>query len=169
MPKQKNCKICLIEFNSQYGRAYCDDCKSHSQKCPHGTKKGRCKIDGCFGQEICIHKQHKQKCKYCKPNMYIADKLNSSIRSLCKGKNIQQKTKEFILQYTSAPSLEILKEHLLNNIDINLSIEYCHLDHIIPKKNFNLANIDELLECCHYTNLQFIHETLNLSKGSKIL
>lgn len=169
MPKQRICKFCNIEFTSYYNKVGCDSCRKPSLKCPHGTKKGRCKIDGCFGNEICLHKQHKQKCPICKPGINIADKLNASIIRFMNNANIKKNTINFILEYTSVPSLEVLKEHLSQNLNDELSISNCHLDHIIPKANFNLKNKNELLECCHYTNLQFIHETLNLSKGCKLL
>jgi len=168
MPKERICNNCSIVFISHYNRASCDSCKKNKPKCPHGTHKGRCKIDGCFGNEICEHKEHKQKCPICKPGVNIADKLNSHIRNFMKGKNIRIKTVEYILLYTSVPNLSVLFEHLSKNLIKNkLNIDECQLDHIRPKATFNLKNKDELLQCCHYTNLEFIKEHDNLSKGSK--
>lgn len=84
-------KICGNSFTSKNGRLKCDKCYIPRPKCPHGTKKGRCKIDGCDGNEICDHKNHKQKCHICKPNMHIVDNLNAKIISFMKGKKIQKK------------------------------------------------------------------------------
>lgn len=168
MPKERLCNSCLSPFISSYNRAYCSDCKKSSPKCPHGTKKGRCKIDGCFGNEICEHKEHNQKCSICKPGVKDADKLNASIRNLMKGKNIRAKTIEFILSLTSASDLPSLINYFKENlIKEDLSVDECQLDHIKPKSQFNLKNREELLECCHYTNLRFISEKANLSKGCK--
>ena len=170
MPKERRCNSCLSQFISFYNRAYCLDCKKSLPKCPHGTKKGRCKIDGCFGNEICEHKEHNQKCSICKPGVKDADKLNASIRNLMKGKNIRIKTKEFILSLTSAKDLLLLIDYFKQNlIEENLSVDECQLDHIKPKSQFNLNNYQELLECCHYTNLRFISEKANLSKGCKYI
>lgn len=168
MPKVRNCIKCSIQFISCYNRVSCENCKKNKPKCEHGTHKGRCKIDGCYGNEICHHKVHKQKCPICKPGVNIADKLNGHIRNFMKEKKIQEKTMIYILQYTSAPDLSTLFTHLRKNLIVNnLTIDECQLDHIKPKAQFNLKNINELLECCHYTNLEFIEEHKNLSKGCK--
>jgi hypothetical protein len=42
-----------------------------------------------------------------------------------------------------------------------------HIDHIIPL--CSAKNEEELKRLCHYTNLQPLWSTDNLSKGSKIL
>ena len=173
MSKEKTCKNCSIIFIPRNGNClYCLDCKKTSNKCPHGTKKGRCKIDGCFGSEICAHKQHKQKCIICKPGMMNADKLNRCIISFIEKKKIREDTIKYILEYTSAESLDILQEYFQKNLEeINekygITHKECHLDHIKPKNKFNLKNKEELLECCKYTNLQFIPISENLKKGSK--
>lgn len=168
MPIERLCNTCAIPFISSFNRAYCEKCKKNSPKCPHGTKKGRCKIDGCFGNEICEHKEHNQKCSICKPGVKEADKLNAAIRKFMKGVNIRQKTKDFILSLTSAKDLDTLFTYFNQNlIEEDLIVDQCQLDHIKPKSQFNLKNHKELLECCHYTNLRFISEKANLSKGCK--
>lgn len=171
MPTNKNCQECGILFESRYNRIRCDVCdevKKRGKKCSHGTKKGRCKQDGCYGNEICEHKNHKQKCPICKPGMKEADKLNAHIINFMKGKAIRQSTKEYILKYSSAPDLPTLKAHLEQNlISKNLKIEDCQLDHKKPKARFDLSITSELLKCCHYKNLQFIDSRENLQKGCK--
>jgi len=42
-----------------------------------------------------------------------------------------------------------------------------HIDHIKPMGKYNLENRDELLEVCHYSNLQPLWKLDNLSKGIK--
>jgi len=44
-----------------------------------------------------------------------------------------------------------------------------HIDHRIPCAKFDLTRIEEQKECFHYTNLQPLWWTENLSKGSKVI
>lgn len=44
-----------------------------------------------------------------------------------------------------------------------------HIDHIIPLDSFDLTDRKQLLNACHYTNLQPLWQEDNLRKGSKIL
>ena len=65
-----------------------------------------------------------------------------------------------------------LKEHLESKFTGNMSWENYgfygwHIDHIIPLSS--AKNEEELKRLCHYTNLQPLWCSDNLSKGSKIL
>jgi hypothetical protein len=65
-----------------------------------------------------------------------------------------------------------LKEHLESKFTDNMSWENYgyygwHIDHIIPLSS--AKNEEELKKLCHYTNLQPLWCSDNLSKGSKIL
>ena len=44
-----------------------------------------------------------------------------------------------------------------------------HIDHIKPLASFDLTDRNQLLEACHYTNLQPLWANENLSKGDKIV
>jgi hypothetical protein len=44
-----------------------------------------------------------------------------------------------------------------------------HIDHIKPGALFNLINIEEQKKCFHYTNLQPLWASENLSKGCKYI
>lgn len=43
-----------------------------------------------------------------------------------------------------------------------------HIDHIIPMAEFDLADEKQLLQCCHYTNLQPMMAGDNLKKSAKL-
>ena len=51
----------------------------------------------------------------------------------------------------------------------NWSIDGWHIDHIKPLMSFDLNDRKQFLEACHYTNLQPLWSTDNLSKGDKLI
>ena len=183
----KTCIRCYSEFNPRNGNCdLCTICKKPN-KCAHGTTKGRCKIDGCFGNEICIHKEHKQKCSICKPGVKDMDKLNSVIRNIIKKLStnnndcndmkgfdkMHQKTKSFIMELWHvdefATVVKICSQFITTYEETGekFVIDYYQVDHIIPKSRFNLANKDEFHICCNYNNLQILNKHENLKKGNK--
>jgi hypothetical protein len=48
-----------------------------------------------------------------------------------------------------------------------MTFENIHYDHIKPVSRFDLDNEEELLQCCHFTNLQPLLAEDNLTKLNK--
>jgi hypothetical protein len=69
-------------------------------------------------------------------------------------------------------SMDFLRQYLQSKFDPTMTWENYgkygwHIDHITPLVAFNLANREQFLTACHYTNLQPLWWRDNLSKGSK--
>jgi hypothetical protein len=69
-------------------------------------------------------------------------------------------------------SIEQFKQHLEQQFDVNMSwdnysYEVWHIDHIKPLSKFDLSNLEQLKEVCHYTNLRPLWTQLNLKKGNR--
>ena len=70
-------------------------------------------------------------------------------------------------------SIEQLKIYLESKFQEGMSwdnwnFKGWHLDHIKPLSSFDLTDRNQLLQACHYTNLQPLWAKENLSKGNKV-
>lgn len=80
-----------------------------------------------------------------------------------------------VIKYGSAVkdlgcSIEELKKHIESQFSKGMSWDNYgewHLDHIKPLAKYNLKDRNEFLNACHYTNLQPLWASDNLSKGDK--
>jgi hypothetical protein len=66
-------------------------------------------------------------------------------------------------------SIEVFKEYIEKQFKSGMSWDNYgkwHIDHIKPLSSFNLQNIDELKQACHYSNLQPLWAEENFKKGS---
>ena len=66
-------------------------------------------------------------------------------------------------------SLKLKFEILANPLALPIEITWdnIHIDHIKPVSAFNLDVPEEMLDCCHYTNLQPLLAETNLNKSCK--
>lgn len=107
-------------------------------------------------------------CKFCKPNEYLIYLLRQSIKKKMKNYN-NLKNKKHTMEYIGC-SPEELRKHFENLFKVGMSWENqgeWHIDHIRPCAYFNLNNEDERKACFHYTNLQPMWGSENMSKQDK--
>lgn len=69
-------------------------------------------------------------------------------------------------------SVEELKQYLESRFQPgmtwdNWGVHGWHVDHIKPLNSFNLADRRQLLEACHFSNLQPLWAGENITKGAK--
>jgi hypothetical protein len=93
--------------------------------------------------------------------------LRSRIVQFVKSKKIHKDNKTLDLVGCST---EFLKEHLQSQFKNGMSWDNYgswHIDHIIPLSSAKTT--EEFNKLCHYSNLQPLWASENLSKGKKIL
>ena len=64
---------------------------------------------------------------------------------------------------------EYLKQWIDSQMTDTMTFETIHIDHMMPLSSFNLTKPEEQRKACHYTNLQPMLPSENMSKGSKII
>ncbi len=97
----------------------------------------------------------------------LRNRINSSLKT-----NRGKKT--FDSMTLIGCTIEEAREHLEKQFKEGMSWENhgyngWHIDHIIPCASFDLTDPEQQKKCFHYTNLQPLWASENLSKGSKIL
>ena len=160
-------------------KAVCVPCNGQ-QICDHGKVRSRCRdCDGsafsehkrikyrcidCKGSLICEHNKRKSVCSICSLFTHLVDIQRHQIRRVMKLTDLR-KTKSSI-EYLGC-SVEYFKEYIEKKMVEGMTFEYIQYDHIKPVSKFELTNIDDLLDCCHYTNLQPLLAKDNIEKRDK--
>ncbi len=101
------------------------------------------------------------------PQYKLANNLRSRVHKVLKGKNKSASTMA-MLDCTGA----CLIEHLESQFQPGMTWENYgtwHADHMMPCASFDLKDPEQQRQCFHYTNLQPMWASENISKGDKIL
>ena len=100
-------------------------------------------------------------------NWILRKRLRGRLQKALKGIIKSKKTMELL----GVPHLDFLKAWLQSQFKEGMTWENRHLwhiDHIIPCSSFDLTKPEEQAKCFHYTNLQPLWASENLSKGNRI-
>ena len=101
------------------------------------------------------------------PNFKILRYLRTRIWRVLKGKNKSASTMTLL----DVPNIEFIWKHLEKSFKPGMTSKNhgkWHIDHIKPCSSFDLTKPSEQRECFHYTNLQPLWASENLSKGNRI-
>jgi hypothetical protein len=112
----------------------------------------------------CEHNRQKLNCKDCSIYSYLVNLQRSRVKQILKNKNIAKS--QSTIEYLDC-SPEYFKNYIQSKMIDGMTFDNIHIDHIKPACKFKLENPDELLKCCHYTNLQPLLIDDNLVKGGK--
>ena len=148
-----NCTCCGKEFmprrsDNKYCSKYCAD--------KHSRSKRQGEINKYF---VDLYNNNL--------NRRLSHCMRSRINKALNGAHKQQTTLDLV-----GCSPEDLKQHLEDQFADGMSwdnygLHGWHIDHIRPLSGFDLSDPEELKEACHYTNLQPLWATDNLSKGNR--
>jgi hypothetical protein len=100
-------------------------------------------------------------------NWILRKRLRGRLQKALKGIIKSKRTMDLL----GVPHLDFLKAWLQSQFKEGMTWENRHLwhiDHIIPCSSFDLTKPEEQAKCFHYTNLQPLWASENLSKGNRI-
>lgn len=105
-----------------------------------------------------------------RPEIRIINSLRTRIRTALLG---AEKSKDLRTEEYIGISFEGFREYIKSTWKPgmtweNYGIGGWHIDHIIPCAAFNLLDPDQQKKCFHYTNMQALWESENISKGCKL-
>lgn len=173
------CKECDGGHYCPHGKlkSRCAECEG-SQICEHGKMRHQCaECDGssicehnrrritcmeCDGNAICEHEKVRYRCMECEPSSAIAYLLRQRIHDALKGR-----AKGDSLVGLLGCTIESCRDHLSEQFEEGMSWQNhgeWHIDHRRPCASFDLTNEEEQKMCFHYTNLQPMWASDNLSK-----
>jgi len=112
----------------------------------------------------CEHNKAPRKCVICNPLSYLTELQGGRIRNA-----LNSKKDKHTIEYLGCDK-KTLYNHLEKQFKDGMSWKNkgeWHIDHIRPCASFNLELEEEIMKCFHYTNLQPLWATDNLSKSNK--
>lgn len=113
------------------------------------------------------HREYRKRMREESPRYKLIDTIRTRVSNYLKTNNYTKSNRTFDIIGVSP---EKLKEHISNQFKDGMSWDNhgeWHIDHRIPLSSANSES--ELYELFHYSNLQPLWASENLSKGSKIL
>jgi hypothetical protein len=192
MRKKKWYKAHKDKLRVKYKNYYKDNKEKIIVKSKAYAKANKDKI---FSYKKTYREVNKDKLKIEKSDYYKdnKDKINTLKKTYCKNKrktdiqfrlscNLRSRLKSAIKNNQKAGSavkdlgctVEQLKQYLESKFQPemtwdNWTVDGWHIDHIKPLSSFDLTDRNQLLEACHYTNLQPLWAKDNIIKSDKII
>jgi ribosomal protein S27AE len=127
-------------------------------------KKQKSRCIECGGGSICIHHKCKSSCKKCSPQLILIRLVRCQVFRIFKNSRIRKFNHS--IEYLGCDT-DRLKEHFKKKMTDEMTFDNIHIDHIKPVSKFNLHDEEELLKCCHFTNLQPLLSKDNLELNNK--
>ena len=157
------CKECQIkrlkrQYNAEKKKKYNKEYyKKNRAKCllkvSSYAKKNREKINVQRKQRFQIDEKH-----------HLKECLRGRIKEAMKGRNKSTSTLKLL-----GNTVEYVKKFLELQMTDTMTFNNIHIDHMMPLNSFDLTKPEEQHKAFHYTNLQPMLPSKNMSKGNKII
>lgn len=184
---ERNCSKCGIYTSTVPNKSYCKDCGN--KMCRDYKKRNREKIAEYNRKYKQLNKddisqynrtynvenrrkiqdrQNEQKRIRRKNDFqfYLSHKLRTNITKIFNGSRMGT-SKEYL-----GCSVEMFEKWIISQFDDEMSLSnrgtYWHIDHLIPISKFDMLDEDDLKKCCHWSNMQPLTATDNLSKKDNL-
>ena len=152
---KSRCKVCKNAYFRKYRQNNLEKKRASqrkSQQRPEYKKKRRARENKRYHTD---------------PQYRLAKKLSSRLRKALKGKTKSARTMKLV-----GCSIAHLQDHLEKQFQPGMTWENhgkWHVDHMMPCASFDLTDPEQQRQCCHYTNLQPLWATENISKNAKVI
>ena len=167
---QTRCKVCQKAYNKKWQQSNPEKVNAKARKWAQNNreKKNASQRKRNKRPEYKKKRRARENKQYHTDPLYRIKKiLRARLRHALKGKNKSAKTMTLLgCSYTHA------KDHLEKQFLPGMTWENqgkWHIDHMMPCASFDLSDPEQQRRCCHYTNLQPMWGTENISKGDNIL
>jgi len=158
--REKN-KDKIKQIKKQYYQENKDKIKEYKKEYYENNKD---KIKEYKKNYKCEHNKTPRKCVICNPLSYLTELQGVRIRDA-----LNSKKDKHTIEYLGCDK-KTLYNHLEKQFKDGMTWKNkgeWHIDHIRPCASFNLELEEERMKCFHYTNLQPLWATDNLSKSDK--
>ena len=165
-----------IEDKKEYNKKYYQKNKNKiDERTKKWIKNNRKQYNECMKKSYYKHrkKRIKIKTKYnlkkykTDINYNLKGRLRTRLSIALRGNTKSKKTIELL----GVPHMDFFKTWIECKFKEGMTWEnrsLWHIDHIIPCSSFDLTKPEEQAKCFHYTNLQPLWASENLSKGNRI-
>lgn len=162
---RNDCKTCSYKRKKEYYRENKKDIKT---KINQYRKENRAHV---LHLQKVWSKKNRKRISEKEKERYHNDKtfrlkiiLRRRLRLVIEGKNKSAST-----QTLTGCTWEYLKQWIESQMTDTMTFDTIHIDHMMPLASFDLTKPEEQRKACHYTNLQPMLPSENMSKGSQIV
>lgn len=152
---KKNNKEHIKNYNKKYKKVHIEDIKEYEKKYSETKRKTREFKDK---KNEYFKNKRKNDIKY-KIGVCYRNRLRKFMNNTRKTNKLLGCEKDFLIEWFL---------YINPNLDLNNHGDKWHIDHLIPCNLFNLNDENELKKCFHWSNLQPLDASINMSKKDNL-